>query len=315
VTGGRHRATAAETRLGVAVIIVSHNSAANLVDCLTAVHAAADDDVDLRTVVLADNASTDASVDLAHATADRLGLPLRVLPMGRNAGYAAAINAAGELIGPTDHVLVLNPDAHPRPGSLAALVHAADRPDAGLAVPRLLAPDGATQPSLRRAPSITRALAEALLGGPRAGRWGEVVTDPRAYAVAGPTTWATGAVLLVSAAAWRDIGPWDERFLLYSEETEYALRAAERGWTVRYEPAAEVAHAGGDSGRNPMLWALLTVNRVRLYRDRHSPAATAAFYLAVLLGQALRAAAGRRTARAAVLALLLPSHRIHALPG
>ena len=27
------------------------------------------------------------------------------------------------------------------------------------------------------------------------------------------------------------MGPWDESFLLYSEETEFIFRAADRGWT------------------------------------------------------------------------------------
>src|SRR5262249_15634965 len=107
----------------------------------------------------------------------------------------------------------------------------------------------------------------------------------------------------------RDVGPWDESFLLYSEETEFALRAADRGWTLWYEPAAVVEHIGGESDTNPNLSALAVVNRVRLVRSRRGPIAAAAFHLGVGCGTAVRAIGGRRTSRATLLALILPSRR------
>jgi hypothetical protein len=65
---------------------------------------------------------------------------------------------------------------------------------------------------------------------------------------------------------------------------------------------------------NPVLAALLVVNKVRLYRRRHGPVAGAAYYLAVLAGETVRALTGRRTSRASVTALLRPSRRMTALP-
>jgi GT2 family glycosyltransferase len=151
-------------------------------------------------------------------------------------------------------------------------------------------PDGSLQPSLRRMPTVGRAVIEAVIGGNRAGRigrLGELITDPRAYEQAGPVVWATGAAMLISVPAIRAVGPWDESFLLYSEETEYALRAADLGWSLWYEPDALIEHIGGDSGVNPTLAALLLVNKVKLFRRRRGPLAGAAYYLAVLLGGTL----------------------------
>ncbi len=51
--------------------------------------------------------------------------------------------------------------------------------------------------------------------------------------------------MLLSVSALREVGPWDESFLLYSEETEYCLRAADKGWCTWYEPAAVFEHIGG----------------------------------------------------------------------
>ncbi|MFO7250720.1 MAG: glycosyltransferase family 2 protein [Actinomycetes bacterium] len=300
----------------VAAVIVTYNSAAVLGGCLASLPDGAAG-VRLAAVVVADNASADDSVAIARAAADTL--PVRVVQVGRNAGYAAAVNAgvaALDLDG-LDAICVLNPDCRLRPGSLARLA-AALRGRVGIAVPKLVNPDGSLQPSLRRMPTVGRAFAEALIGGRLAGRvarLGELVTDPREYERPGPAVWATGAAMLVATDLIREIGDWDESFLLYSEETEYALRAADHGWTLWYEPAAVAEHIGGASGVDPRLASLLVVNKVRLFARRHGPVASAAYFLAVALGEALRALAGRRTSRAAIAALVLPSRRVRTLAG
>jgi N-acetylglucosaminyl-diphospho-decaprenol L-rhamnosyltransferase len=184
-------------------------------------------------------------------------------------------------------------------------------------VPKLVNPDGSLQPSLRRAPTVRRAAAEALLGSiaGRIGPLGELVSRPAYYERPDEWAWATGAALLQSTEMIADVGPWDETFLLYSEETEYALRAADRGWSLWYEPAAIVEHIGGDAHTNAKLAALLVTNRVELFRSRSGPVLGAGFYAVTLMGQTVRAVAGRRTSRAVVVALLRPSRRIRELPS
>lgn len=297
----------------VAVVVVTYNSAAVLKDCLLSL-VDGFRGVQLAQVLVADNASADESVAIAEGVP---GLPVRVVQLDRNAGYAAAINAAVRTLDTTaiDAVLVLNPDTRLAPGAVAALADALRVPRRGVVVPRLVNPDGSLQPSLRRAPTVSRALAEAIVGGGRAGRLGEFITHTDRYRRPGPVAWATGAAMLISTATIRDIGPWEESFLLYGEEVEFALRAGDRGWEIWYEPAAVVEHIGGESGTKPMLAALIAVNRVRLFRARHGPVAGAAYFAAVTLGELFRAAAGRRTARAAVVALLRPTRRLVALPS
>jgi GT2 family glycosyltransferase len=112
--------------------------------------------------------------------------------------------------------------------------------------------------------------------------------------------------MLLSAEMAREIGGWDESLLLYSEETEYALRAADRGWSLWFEPRAVVEHIGGDSGTNPKLAALLVVNKVRLFKRRHALPVASAYYAAVMLGEGVRALRGRSTSRATVAALMHP---------
>ncbi|TDQ05524.1 glycosyltransferase family 2 protein [Labedaea rhizosphaerae] len=306
---------AARKDMVVAVVLVTYNSADVLDDCLTSLLDGAKG-VTLRDVLVVDNNSRDHTVALAETAAD-LGLPIRVVQLGRNAGYAAAINAGIDALrpDPPDAVLILNPDARLRVGSIAALA-ASLNGRRGITVPRLVFPDGSLQPSLRRKPTVLNALGEAVLGA-RAGRTkrlGELVVAPEEYEHPGPAVWATGASMLVSWQVSEEVGRWDESFLLYSEETDFTLRAADRGWTCWYEPASVMEHLNGESGTNPMLWALQTVNRVVLFRRRNGFVRGGLYWLAVTAGQAVRALAGRRPARLAVRWLVRPSARITVLP-
>jgi GT2 family glycosyltransferase len=301
----------------VAAVIVTYNSADVLGDCLGSL---SEQETPLAAVVVADNASTDKTRDIAE---DFAVLPVRVVELGRNAGYAAGINAGIAALDLTrlDAVLVLNPDCRVLPGALSVLASALRQPGRGIVVPSLVLPDGSRQRTLYRRPTVGRALVEAFLPGGIAGRLGplgERVTDPKVYERPGVTTWATGAAMLLSVSALREVGPWDESFLLYSEETEYCLRAADKGWQTWYEPAAVFEHIGGGSGGgdadvNPTLASLLTVNKVVLFRRRHNRLHSAAYFAAVAVGECIRAATGRRTSQASAMALLRPSRRVREL--
>jgi glycosyltransferase involved in cell wall biosynthesis len=114
----------------------------------------------------------------------------------------------------------------------------------------------------------------------------------------------------VSRACLDAVGPLDESFFLYSEETDFMLRARDAGHPVRPVAGAEVVHLGGELGTDPDLWALRTVNRVHLQRRRTGRWSTSGFLAASIAGESLRAAAGRSTSRRAVGRLLREGPRI-----
>ena len=294
----------------VAVVVVTYHSEPLLADLLASLPAGL---AGLEWhLTVADNGSTDGTVP----TLRRLAPEATVVEMGANRGYAAGVNAAVAAARPHTAVLVLNPDVRLDPGCVPRLLDTLRRPGTGIAVPRLRDGHGRLIPSLRREPTILRAVGDLVLGAERAGRLralGEVVTDPRCYRRPATADWAEGSTLLISADCWRACGPWEESFFLYSEETDFALRARDAGYATRFNPDAGAVHLEGDSRRSPALWALLARNRVRLYRRRHGPVASAGFFLAVLLREGSRAAIGRRQSRAAVRALLRP--RASGLPG
>ena len=284
----------------LAVVCVTWNSAAHLPTLLASLGPGLEG-VTWRLWVV-DNASADDSVALVR----RLAPEAVVVQTGSNAGYAAAVNAGIRAVSPQAAVLVLNPDVRLDAGCGSALMGMLARGDTGIAVPVQRDTDGRRHPTLRRDPTVRRAWAEALLGGRRAARlgWGELVTQPGAYLADTPADWATGSVMAISRSCLDAVGEWDERFFLYSEETDFAQRAAALGFVLRLAPLAGCEHARGASHENEALWALLTINRVRLFAKRHNGFRALAFRLALLVGELVRSLRGSASHRAAVVALV-----------
>lgn len=289
------RFVGADGHADVAVIVVTYNSAAHVGRLLVSLRAECAD-MRLR-VVVADNGSTDETRTLLVGEPD-----LITVETGGNLGYAGGVNAARGQVGDADTVLVMNPDLLIQRGALQGMLNRMNAADAGAVVPRLLNTDGTTYHSLRREPTLGRAVGDALFGSHNDHRpeWmSEIDVDPESYQYAHRVDWATGAALLVRRDVAEAVGDWDERFFLYSEETDYFRRVRGAGATIWYEPEARVRHDQGGSGSSPALAALLVVNRVRYIRKYRSAAYAAAFHATVALHEALRStdAAHRATLR------------------
>ena len=251
--------------------------------------------------VLVDNASDDDTVAIA-----RTYPTVTVIEAGGNLGYSGAINVGRAHAGQCAALLIVNPDLVLEPSAIERLFEAIAEPGVGIAVPKLLNSDGSLYLTMRREPSVSRALGDALFGARLAGRPGwlsETVRDTQTYELEQDVDWSSGAMMLISTECDRTVGRWDEdRFFLYSEETDYAARARSSGYRVRYVPSAGVLHEEGGSGRSPSLAALLAVNRIRYYEKYHRPPSTWAFRLAVALQHLLRSL--RPSERVALLAVL-----------
>jgi N-acetylglucosaminyl-diphospho-decaprenol L-rhamnosyltransferase len=291
--------------IDIAVIVVTFNSAAHL-DSLFATLNAALGNI-LARVVFVDNNSTDDTVAWLRR---RAGVEVLVQP--ENRGYAAAVNVGLERTPEAPAVLVLNPDLTLGAGSIGQLLAASRERGVGVVVPQLRTPDGAICRSLRREPTVGRALGTAVMGGRVAGhfsRLSETVGNDTSYVERGDVDWATGAAMLVTRECLDATGRWDETFFLYSEETDFAERARRAGFRILYEPAAVVIHTGGDCMTSPELRSMLVLNRLRYFRRRHGRIRSAAFYTAVLWSELTRALLGNKAAQAAAHGLINPKAR------
>ncbi|MGO4535828.1 glycosyltransferase family 2 protein [Leifsonia sp. 2MCAF36] len=293
----------------VVAIVVTWNSADVIAECLNSVRRLQFDG-EVRTIVV-DNDSSDRTTSIVAATDSAA----QIVQTGRNAGYAAAINAGIRASPGADAYFLLNPDSRVDHRSLQLLLERLDETGAGIVVPRLVDQYGSLRFSLRREPTARRAWGEAVLGGTRAGlvpSLGEVEMRRNVYQRARRADWSTGAAMLVSRRCADAVGEWDESYFLYSEETDFALRARDAGFALEYVPDAVVVHHEGDSHQSPALFALLEFNRVKFYRSRHSRLATAVFWAGVVAGDLVRFL---DPARRAALRPLFGDRRAMAAPG
>jgi len=282
----------------VNVVIVTYNSLNVIGGLLDSLPAALDGLI--YDVVVVDNGSTDGTAEFVAARGG-----CRVV-RSVNVGYAGGINRGVREAVPAEAILVMNPDVRLGDRSVPPLLAALREQNVGIAAPQVRSPLGTLEYSLRREPTLLRALG---LTGTGLAVFSEYVTKPADYARAHVVDWALGAVLLISWKCYEMMNGWDESYFLYSEETDLCLRARDKGLLTRYEPQSVAVHIGGQSGRDRRTHAMQIVNRVRLYRRRHGALASWCYYWLVIASELTWLARGHRQSWSAVAAMLRPSRR------
>jgi GT2 family glycosyltransferase len=188
-------------------------------------------------LLIIDNGSTDGAPDMAHARG------ARVIAMGRNAGFAAAVNRG---ISEAGHPLVaiLNSDVELASDYLEKLAAV----NAPFATGKILSPagllDGTFDLTCRGATTL-----RCGTGSPDAPPFDE----PRE--IASPP-WTA---VLYRAEVFRQVGLLEESFESYLEDADFGLRCAAQRITGRYVPEARAVHVGSAAlGR----WHAETVRRM-----------------------------------------------------
>lgn len=227
----------------LSVLVVAYNSSAELRRTLPALLAelAAGDEL-----IVVDNDSADGSL----AVVAELAPAARVVRMGRNAGFGAACNAGarearGELL------VVLNPDAAPRPGWGEA-IRAPWREGRGWAAWQALVADG----DGARINSAGNPI--HFTGIVWAGGHGEPLA---AAPPAGPVAALSGACLAVPRREWERVGGFEESYFMYHEDVDLSVRLRMEGREVGIEPRAVVEH-DYEFAANADKWRWLERNRL-----------------------------------------------------
>ncbi len=208
------------------------------------------------------------------------------LPQPNNPGFAAGVNAGmAMLAGSSADVLLLNPDARIEESDLRAL-HERLLVDARLAC---VAP----------AQHGTSGEHRVLWPLPTPGRlWREAIGVP--VAPREGRQFVVGSVLLIRRAAWEDVGPFDERYFLYAEETDWQRRAQARGWRVALCPEIHAEHDGGGTSSDPARRERLAHAGTETYiRKWYGARGWASYRAAALTAAALRSMLPGERGRAA----------------
>jgi len=266
----------------LAVVIVNYNTAALLADCLRSL---ADGGLAglSATVWVVDNGSSDGSADRARAAFPTAEL----IANAANVGYAAANNlalaaagfGAGRHPGAYRHALLLNPDTVVPPGALARMVALLEaEPDIGVVGPKLVLPDGSLDLACRRGfptPEVSfyrfSGLARLRPHSRRFGRYNLTYLDPDQPA---DVDAVVGACMLVRGAAMANAGLLDERFWMYGEDLDWALRLHQAGWRVVYRPQVVVRHVKRAASRQSRRARYEFQRSMWLFYDKHYAATT-----------------------------------------
>lgn len=217
-------------------------------------------------IVIVDNASGDGSFEAMQTYVAAQGWSrVRVVQSGRNGGFGAG-NNVGIQLGLSDGTApdfyyVLNSDAFPDEGSIAALLeYLQTHPKTGFAGSYIHGPEGDAHLTTFRFPSIWSELEGAARFGPisRLFKSKRVPIDVPDQTCA--VDWLAGASLMMRREVLEDIGLFDETFFLYFEETDLCRRAKLAGWPTVFVRSSEVTHIGSVStgmktwARMPQYW-------------------------------------------------------------
>ena len=215
----------------VAVLIVNHNGAEFLPDCLTALR---EQTRPADRVLMIDNDSSDGSPDMV-----RRGFPeVEVIELGRNAGFAAANNAGARAADDCELIALLNADAFPGPRWIEALVRAAGEHPEAAAIASLM-----LRANERDLLDGTGDLYHVAGIGWRRDHLRPIAASPHVER-AGEVFSACGGAVLYRRDVYLELGGFAESFVSYAEDTDLAFRMRLAGHTVWYEPAAVVRHVG-----------------------------------------------------------------------
>jgi hypothetical protein len=265
----------------LAVVIVTWNVRALVIDALTSLHHDLAQSGLSAEVIVVDSASSDGT----PAAVAEIFPQVCLIASEKNLGFGAANNVGLRAIGfdgstPSENlpraVYLLNPDTIVQPGSTRALFDALmANSSAGLVGARLSYGDGSFQHSAFRFPGLRQLWVEFF---PTPGRWVEGGFNgryPRArYDHDQPfeIDFPLGATMMLRREVIQQSEMFDEAFFMYCEEIDWAWRIHHAGWKVLCVPTAHVVHLGGQSTGQvrPLSVIYLWSSRLRLFR-KHYP--------------------------------------------
>lgn len=224
--------------------------------------------------VIADNGSTDGSVEWMNA----LGDEIQCIYFDKNYGFTGGYNKALALLEGYDCFVLLNSDIEVTPNWLIPLCEWMDS-HKGCAVvcPKL------------KSYNMKDSFEYAGAAGGFIDRWGfpfcrgrimdRVEKDNGQYDTPCRIFWASGAAMMVRTSVFRECGGLDERFFAHMEEIDFCWRVQKSGYTVWNIPQSQVYHVGGGtlSNDSPRKLYLNFRNNLLMLQKNHSGKFKAAF--------------------------------------
>jgi len=164
----------------------------------------------------------------------------------RNVGFGAGHNKVlKEVLDKYTYHLVLNPDVYFEPGTMKKLYDFMNsHPDVGQTMPRVLYPDGRLQPLCRLLPSPKTLIMRRFFGVFKKALEREnfhYELHHSGYNKTLNVPFLSGCFMMLRTEALKKVGLFDERFFLYTEDTDLTRRIHKYYRTIYY-PEASIYH-------------------------------------------------------------------------
>jgi GT2 family glycosyltransferase len=161
-------------------------------------------------------------------------------------GYGANHNVA--LAGATSpFICVLNPDIRLQGNPFPAVLRSFDDQSTALSGPKIIGPDGATEDSARRFPTVFSLAAKAFGGH-------DGTYSDRTASLLKPD-WLAGMFLLMQREAFAKVGGFDEGFYLYYEDVDLCWRLRRAGYHIVQDRSVSVMHDARRESRRSLQFA------------------------------------------------------------
>ena len=219
-----------------AVVILNWNGKKMLERFLPSVTAHTQGDAE---VIIADNGSTDDSLDFVRAQYPGL----RIIELDKNYGFAGGYNRALQQV-KADYYVLLNDDVEVTPGWIEPVVaQMQQHPDTAICQPKLLMYD--QRDTFEYAGGAGGFLDKYGYPFCRGRMFTSLEQDNGQYNTPGEIFWASGAAMFVRADVWHQLGGLDDDFFAHMEDIDFCWRAKNAGYRVEYCPQSTVFHVGG----------------------------------------------------------------------
>jgi len=200
--------------------------------------------------IVVDNSPGDGAAEVVESAIPNA----TIISNPMNVGFAAAVNQ-GIQVGTGELVLLLNPDVTEIRGRLETIRELfIEEPSVAALAALLKNPDGTIQRLCRTELKLLDLISAELSLQERMPWWASLSRARMPdwdYLSRREVDVACGAWLCLRRAAIEDVGPFDERFFVYWEETDWLIRAKRKGWKTVFVPEIEVIHSGRSSSGAP----------------------------------------------------------------
>lgn len=246
-------------------------------------------------------------VDNGSEPADRKpwsDLPVRRIDPGANLGYAGGVRCGVESSS-AERIVAMNPDVLVVEGCLGHLSAELER-GAAAAGPQfywdrerrfLLPPTERRSAGAELRAAAARRFPPTLAGAARRA-WRRHARRHWEATAPFPSAALSGALIAFRRDAWEKIGPFDDGFRLYFEETDWLLRLGAAGLASHFVPAAEAIHLFAQSSVQEPHSTVWFAEAERLFRRRHYGAGVARLLDLLSAGPSAQALRSQRSQRA-----------------